>query len=96
MLEIVRAFNWLITQGKAIYWATSMWSAERIEEAHRKFSRPIRFQLSHRGGGHAQEVAEKYNLHAPVSAVNLKPSKDSISSDPDLPFRLRINLFITF
>ena len=36
MLEIVRAFNWLIAQGKAFYWATSMWTAARIEEAHRK------------------------------------------------------------
>jgi len=34
MLEIVRAFNWLIDQGKAFYWATSEWSAEEIEEAH--------------------------------------------------------------
>lgn len=36
MLEIVRAFNWLIDQGKAFYWATSEWSAEQVEEAHRK------------------------------------------------------------
>ena len=35
ILEIVRAFNWLISQGKALYWATSMWSVERIEQAHR-------------------------------------------------------------
>ncbi|KAF8311644.1 putative potassium channel beta subunit protein [Clavulina sp. PMI_390] len=34
MLEIVRAFNWLIEQGKAFYWATSEWSSEQIEEAH--------------------------------------------------------------
>ncbi|KAF8309420.1 putative potassium channel beta subunit protein [Clavulina sp. PMI_390] len=47
MLEIVRAFNWLIAQGKAFYWATSMWSAERIEEAH--------------------QIADKYNLHAPIA-----------------------------
>lgn len=47
MLEIVRSFNWLIAQGKAFYWATSMWSAERIEEAH--------------------QIAEKYNLHAPIA-----------------------------
>lgn len=35
MLEVVRAFNWLIQAGKAFYWATSEWSAEEIEEAHR-------------------------------------------------------------
>ncbi|KAF8325211.1 Aldo/keto reductase [Cantharellus anzutake] len=47
MLEIVRAFSWLIEQGKAFYWATSMWSVEQIEEAH--------------------QIAEKYNLHAPIA-----------------------------
>jgi len=47
MLEVVRAFNWLIDQGKAFYWATSQWSAAEIEEAH--------------------NVAEKYNLHAPIA-----------------------------
>lgn len=31
--EIVRAFSWLIDQGLAHYWGTSMWSATRIEEA---------------------------------------------------------------
>lgn len=36
MLEIVRAFNWIIDQGKAFYWATSEWDAEKIEEAHRE------------------------------------------------------------
>ncbi|KAG8740810.1 hypothetical protein FRC10_003875 [Ceratobasidium sp. 414] len=34
MLEIVRAFNWLINQGKAFYWGTSGWSATQIEEAY--------------------------------------------------------------
>jgi len=34
MLEVVRAFDWLINQGKAFYWATSEWSAREIEEAH--------------------------------------------------------------
>jgi voltage-dependent potassium channel beta subunit len=34
MHEIVRAFNFLINQGKALYWATSEWSARQIEEAH--------------------------------------------------------------
>lgn len=36
MLEIVRAFNWIIQAGKAFYWATSEWSPEQIEEAHRR------------------------------------------------------------
>lgn len=33
MQEVVRAFNFLINQGKAFYWATSEWSARQIEEA---------------------------------------------------------------
>ncbi|KAL7747527.1 hypothetical protein RI367_007119 [Sorochytrium milnesiophthora] len=32
--ETVRAFNWLIDQGKAFYWGTSEWSAQEITEAH--------------------------------------------------------------
>ena len=35
MEEIVRAFNWVIEKGQALYWGTSEWSAEEIEEAHR-------------------------------------------------------------
>ncbi|KAG6898579.1 ATP-sensitive inward rectifier potassium channel 1, partial [Termitomyces sp. T159_Od127] len=47
MEEIVRAFNWVIDQGWAYYWATSEWSAREIEEAFRKhlylmLSRPLR------------------------------------------------------
>ncbi|KAG9097713.1 hypothetical protein FS749_005698 [Ceratobasidium sp. UAMH 11750] len=34
MLEIVRAFDWLINQGKAFYWGTSEWNATQIEEAY--------------------------------------------------------------
>jgi len=32
--EAVRAMNFLIDQGKAFYWGTSEWPAERIMEAH--------------------------------------------------------------
>ncbi|RKZ11964.1 aldo/keto reductase [bacterium] len=32
--ETVRAMNHIIDQGKALYWGTSEWSAERIREAH--------------------------------------------------------------
>lgn len=31
--ETVRAMNWVIDQGMAFYWGTSMWSAQQIEEA---------------------------------------------------------------
>jgi aryl-alcohol dehydrogenase-like predicted oxidoreductase len=34
MEEVCRAFNNIIEQGKAFYWATSEWSAEQIMEAH--------------------------------------------------------------
>ncbi|KJA28337.1 hypothetical protein HYPSUDRAFT_155473 [Hypholoma sublateritium FD-334 SS-4] len=34
MDEIVRAFNYVIEKGWALYWATSEWSAREIEEAH--------------------------------------------------------------
>lgn len=33
MEEIVRAFNYVIEQGWAFYWATSEWSAQQIQEA---------------------------------------------------------------
>jgi len=32
--ETVRAMNWVIAQGKAFYWGTSEWSADRIIEAN--------------------------------------------------------------
>lgn len=35
MEEIVRAFNYVIDQGKAFYWGTSEWSAEEIADAWR-------------------------------------------------------------
>ncbi|KAI5803547.1 NADP-dependent oxidoreductase domain-containing protein [Peziza echinospora] len=35
MEETVRAFNWVIDQGKAFYWGTSEWSAEEIADAWR-------------------------------------------------------------
>ncbi|CAG8647530.1 400_t:CDS:2 [Rhizophagus irregularis] len=34
MHEIVRAFNYVIDKGKALYWGTSEWSAQQIMEAH--------------------------------------------------------------
>lgn len=37
MEEVVRAFNYCIDNGKALYWATSEWSAHEIEEAHREW-----------------------------------------------------------
>ncbi|KAF5312228.1 hypothetical protein D9619_002506 [Psilocybe cf. subviscida] len=52
MEEIVRAFNYVIEQGWAFYWATSEWSAREIEEAHHVASRfgligPIAEQCEH-------------------------------------------------
>ncbi|ORY33471.1 NADP-dependent oxidoreductase domain-containing protein [Naematelia encephala] len=34
MEETVRAFNWLIDQGKAFYWGTSEWSQYELQHAH--------------------------------------------------------------
>ncbi|PCH42372.1 Aldo/keto reductase [Wolfiporia cocos MD-104 SS10] len=50
--ETVRAFNFVIDQGWAFYWATSMWSAQEIEEAHHVASKlglsgPIAEQCRH-------------------------------------------------
>jgi len=36
MDEVVRAFNFVIDQGWAYYWATSEWSAQQLEEAFRQ------------------------------------------------------------
>jgi aryl-alcohol dehydrogenase-like predicted oxidoreductase len=33
--EIVRAFNYVIEKGWALYWGTSAWTAQEIEQAHR-------------------------------------------------------------
>jgi aryl-alcohol dehydrogenase-like predicted oxidoreductase len=33
MLEIVRAFTYLVEKGFAFYWGTSEWSAQQIQEA---------------------------------------------------------------
>lgn len=52
MEEIVRAFNFVIEKGWALYWATSEWSAFEIEEAHNvasnlKLIAPIAEQCEH-------------------------------------------------
>ncbi|KAF7320584.1 Aldo-ket-red domain-containing protein [Mycena chlorophos] len=52
MEEIVRAFNWVIEKGQSLYWGTSEWSAEEIEEAHHVAARlnliaPIAEQMQH-------------------------------------------------
>ncbi|KAI0756422.1 Aldo/keto reductase [Daedaleopsis nitida] len=52
MEEIVRAFNYVIDQGWAFYWATSEWSAQEIEEAYHVASKlgliaPIAEQCQH-------------------------------------------------
>ncbi|RDX46786.1 Aldo/keto reductase [Lentinus brumalis] len=52
MEEIVRAFNYVIDQGWAFYWATSEWSAQEIEEAFHVASKlgliaPIAEQCQH-------------------------------------------------
>jgi aryl-alcohol dehydrogenase-like predicted oxidoreductase len=53
MEEMVRAFDWVVKKGWALYWATSEWSAQQIEEAHGIAARlglqgPIAEQVEHR------------------------------------------------
>ncbi|KAI0707250.1 Aldo/keto reductase [Earliella scabrosa] len=52
MEEVVRAFNFVIEKGWALYWATSEWSAQEIEAAHHVASKlgliaPIAEQCEH-------------------------------------------------
>jgi aryl-alcohol dehydrogenase-like predicted oxidoreductase len=52
--EQVRAFNWLIDQGLALYWGTSEWPADMIEEA---------CQIAERLGMHAPVTEQpQYNM----------------------------------
>jgi aryl-alcohol dehydrogenase-like predicted oxidoreductase len=46
MEEVVRAFNYLISSGQALYWGTSEWSSEEIQDAYRVAER-----LSESGSG---------------------------------------------
>ncbi|KZS98458.1 Aldo/keto reductase [Sistotremastrum niveocremeum HHB9708] len=72
--EIVRAFNHVIDQGKAFYWATSEWSAREIEEAHGIAARlgliaPIAEQCQHnrqRPEVEYSELYQKYNYGTTV------------------------------
>jgi len=66
MEEIVRAFNFVIDQGWANYWATSEWTAREIEEAHHVATKlnliaPIAEQCQH--NMFHRERAEKEYLH---------------------------------
>ncbi|KAJ7883807.1 voltage-gated potassium channel beta-2 subunit [Mycena leptocephala] len=52
MEEIVRAFNYVIEKGWALYWGTSAWPAQQIEEAHQIATKlnlipPISEQMLH-------------------------------------------------
>lgn len=73
MEEIVRAFNYVIEHGYALYWATSEWSAQRIEEAFNVANRlnliaPIAEQCQHnmfhreRPEREYAPLYEKYNI----------------------------------
>ncbi|KAF8167231.1 voltage-gated potassium channel beta-2 subunit [Crassisporium funariophilum] len=73
MDEIVRAFNYVIDQGWALYWATSEWTAREIEEAHHVATKlnliaPIAEQCQHnmfhreRAEKEYQHLYKKYHL----------------------------------
>lgn len=63
--ETVRAFNFVIDQGWAFYWATSEWSAREIEEAHHVADKlgligPIAEQVKHHML-HRERCESEYN-----------------------------------
>ncbi|KAJ3576085.1 hypothetical protein NP233_g649 [Leucocoprinus birnbaumii] len=65
MEEVVRAFNFVIEQGWAFYWATSEWSAYEIEEAHHVAEKlnliaPIAEQCQHHMF-HRERPEKEYN-----------------------------------
>ncbi|KAH9829438.1 Aldo keto reductase [Rhodofomes roseus] len=77
MDEIVRAFNYVIDQGWAFYWATSEWSAREIEEAYHVADKlglqgPIAEQCQHhmfhrdRPEGEYAPLYRKYGLGTTV------------------------------
>ncbi|KAH9923604.1 NADP-dependent oxidoreductase domain-containing protein [Fomitopsis serialis] len=77
MDEVVRAFNFVIDQGWAFYWATSEWSAREIEEAYHVADKlglqgPIAEQCQHhmfhrdRPEGEYGPLYKKYGLGTTV------------------------------
>ncbi|KAI0033952.1 NADP-dependent oxidoreductase domain-containing protein [Vararia minispora EC-137] len=77
MLEIVKAFSWVIDQGLAFYWGTSEWSACKIEEAnqiairyglHAPIAEQCQYHLFHRERPEGEYVPlyEKYRLGTTV------------------------------
>jgi aryl-alcohol dehydrogenase-like predicted oxidoreductase len=73
MLEIVKAFDWLINQGKALYWGTSEWSSSMLEEAfliaqqhnyHAPIAEQVEYNAFHRDRFEVEYLPlyEKYGL----------------------------------
>lgn len=66
MEEIVRAFNYVIEKGWALYWGTSAWPAQQIEEAHRTHH-SIPAHISCLPPPPPADIATKLNLIPPIA-----------------------------
>ncbi|KAI8621276.1 NADP-dependent oxidoreductase domain-containing protein [Chytriomyces sp. MP71] len=58
--EVVRSFNWLISQGLGLYWGTSEWSAEQLTDAWRLDDRMGlvgQYKMFHRERFEAEDLA---------------------------------------
>jgi aryl-alcohol dehydrogenase-like predicted oxidoreductase len=74
MEEIVRAFNYVIEKGWAFYWATSEWTAQQIEEAHRAPFSKLLLLCCSETGRRCDEAEPRRSycraMHAPVRHLN--------------------------
>ncbi|EKM84279.1 hypothetical protein AGABI1DRAFT_124600 [Agaricus bisporus var. burnettii JB137-S8] len=85
LLEVVRAFNWVI-KTLVFYWATSEWTAREIEEAwHIADSLGLRGPIAERCEHHMfhRERPEKYN----VRTMTFSPLANGVLTDKvNLPY----------
>ncbi|KAI0658465.1 NADP-dependent oxidoreductase domain-containing protein [Cubamyces menziesii] len=107
MEEIVRAFNFVIDQGWAFYWATSEWTARDIEEAYHVASKlglaaPIAEQCMHnmfhreRPEKEYAPLYEKYSIGTTVFsalASGLLTGKYNNGIPPDSRFAVHSDFF---
>ncbi|KAI8990662.1 Aldo/keto reductase [Trametes punicea] len=107
MEEVVRAFNFVIDQGWAFYWATSEWTARDIEEAYHVASKlglapPIAEQCQHnmfhreRPEKEYAPLYEKYNIGTTVYsplAVGLLTGKYNNGIPPDSRLAVHSDFF---
>lgn len=70
MEETVRAFNYVIDNGMALYWGTSEWSADEIQEAVSSVCSPRSYvKIAKRKIGRHRERPQAYRPHRRTTAV---------------------------